>query len=136
MLFDYLKNRTVGFWLRVAAIVFAIVPMFYMANVGGVWQEVPSYYTVGLVFLIFGVVALIVSLVFDGKKMNSYLMLAGCVCLSAAFSLFAAGSVLSVVDYVYNIVMWGDGSQFPAIISFGIVLLMGTGTSIAACWLK
>ena len=136
MILKYLKSRTIGYWFRVAAIILAIVPLFYMANAGGVLKEVPSDYTSGLVCLIFCIVALVVSLVFDGKRFAPYLTLAGSILLGAAFSLFAVGSVLSIVDYVYNIVMWGDPTQFSAIIGFGIVLLLSTGTSVAACWMK
>lgn len=132
---NFIKSRTLGFWLRLAAAVFAIVPCFYMGNAGGMMKEVPADYTSGLALLVVGIVLLVASLVFDGKRWNAYIGIAAAVLLSFALALFVFGSVLSIVDHVFNIVMWGDATQFPAIVGFGVVQLLATGLSVSSCFL-
>lgn len=126
---EFLKSKSIGFYLRAAAVILSVIPVFYMAVIASV------EYVAGLVFVLAGIAALIVSLVFDGKMIGKYVGLAGSAALSVGFALFAVGSCLSVIDYIYNIVMWGDAKQFPFIMTFGVFLLVGTGLSIASCWL-
>ena len=55
--------------------------------------------------------------------------------MAFAFASFANGGVLSVADYVAGINLFGDASQVPAIMTYGVMLLCGEILSIIDCFI-
>lgn len=133
---EKLKNKSVGFFLRALSVLLAIVPLYYMSNIGHQMAEAPAEYVLGMIMLIIGIVIEVAALLLDSKKIGFYLALLGTVFLSFAFAYFVTGSCLSVIDRIYNIVMWGDAKQFPAIMAFGSILFVSVGLNVATCWMK
>lgn len=117
--------------LRAAAVVLMIVPVFYTAgHVAGI----PEYRRT-LVYIPLAVLAEILTVIFAQKPWNDYIHVAGSVFMSFAFVSFANGGVLSVADYVAGINLFGDASQVPAIMIYGVILLCGVVLSIIDCFI-
>ncbi len=135
---ESIKKQKVGFFLSLAALILTIIPLFYIGNVGKPMGSVPEQYPISLIMLIVGIVAQIAFLVLSvfEIKYAEYLKLVIVVLVAVGLSYFITGSILSIVDKVYNIVMWGDSTQFPAIVGFGTVLTAAEICNIVSCWFK
>lgn len=133
---EKLKEKKLSFYFHILSAILSAIAFFYVANVG---NKMPLYYPeeykASMIFIIVGVIVEIITIVFFGKRIHGYLALICSICLSIALVSFMFGSVMSVIDYIYKIVMWGDGKQFSAIITNGILLFLGAGLSVASCWL-
>lgn len=132
MIKEFIKSRTISFYLRAAALVLAIVPLFYM----GARSTIETEYVTALVFGVLAVAAHAVTFVFENKSWSDYIELAASIFVAAEFSVFLTGGVLSVVDYIYGINFWGDATQVPAIIGYGVVLFISAALSIACCFMS
>lgn len=128
----FFKERTLSFYLRLAVIVMALVPIFYMCT----RLTIETEYVAAVVFGIIAVVAHIAALVFEKQSWVDFLEIVGTLCLAAELGMFAVGGMLSVVDFLYKINFWGDPTQVPAIFGFGAVLAVGMLLSIAVCFLR
>ncbi len=133
-----LKSKRVGFYLQLAALVLSLIPLFYIANVGSPMSKVPEEYSSARLFLIIGIVVEAASLVFSFYALphGEYLKILSVAFTSLALSFFATGSVLSIIDKIYNIVMWGDSSQVPAIYGYGTLLVLSVLLNTASCFLS
>lgn len=132
------KLRQSAIIIQIAAFVLSFISLIYVANFGNMIPKVPEEYKPALICLIIGLLFQIGSIIMNVYeiKYSNYMRLIVAVMITLAMSLFASGSVLSVVDKIYNIVMWGDATQFPKIIGFGVCLLLGTIADIVVCWLN
>ncbi len=133
---EFFKNKTTAFYLRLAVIVLSIIPIFYAANVGSPMKEVPKEYTGTIICLIVGILLSVLELFLDGNRYCGYVALATSAVLSLAFMFFLSGGLLSIIDYVHKIIMWGDATQFGSIVLNASVLFVGMSLSIATCWMK
>ena len=61
--------------------------------------------------------------------------MAGTALKAYANASFANGRVLSDPDYVAGINLFGDASQVPAIMTYGVMLLCGVILSIIDCFI-
>ena len=132
------KLRQPSIIIQIVAFVLSFISLIYVANFGNMIPKVPEEYKPSLICLIIGLlfqIGCIIMNVYEVKYSN-YIRLIVAVMIALAMSLFASGSVLSVVDKIYNIVMWGDATQFSKIIGFGVCLLLGTIADIVVCWFK
>ena len=132
------KLRQPSIIIQIVAFVLSFISLIYVANFGNMIPKVPEEYKLALICLIIGLlfqIGCIIMNVYEVKYSN-YIRLIVAVMIALAMSLFASGSVLSVVDKIYNIVMWGDATQFSKIIGFGACLLLGTIADIVVCWFK
>lgn len=123
--------RPAEFYVRILSLILTVVPVFYIASHMSKLSEYPW----SLAFLICGVITDVVLLFLPGKVFSSYLALISAVWKALALSFFLLGGVLSVVDYIYGISLFGDASQFSAIVGYGVVLTCAVGTAIADCFL-
>lgn len=132
------KKLPLSFYLQCSALLLAVISFFYLANVGAPMSKVPEEYTPALICLVLGALVLLTSLILSLFRLpyHEYLRLLAAVLIAIALAYFSTGSVLSIIDKVYNIVMWGDATQFPAIIGFGSTLAASLVLTIATCWLN
>lgn len=117
--------------LRVIAVILMIIPVFYIT---GHVANIPEYRRT-LIYIPLAVLAEILTVVFAQKSWNDYIHVAGSILMSFAFVSFANGGVLSVADYVAGINLFGDASQVPAIMVYGVILLCGVIVSIIECFI-
>ena len=103
--------------LRGIAIILMIIPVFYTAAYAA---TIPQYKRT-LVYIVLAVLAEVLTVVFA--------------LMAFAFASFANGGVLSVADYVAGINLFGDASQVPAIMTYGVMLLCGEILSIIDCFI-
>lgn len=108
-----------------------IIPVFYTAaHVSSILQ-----YKRTLIYIVLAVLAEVLTVVFAQKSWNDYIHVAGSALMAFAFASFANGGVLSVADYVAGINLFGDASQVPAIMTYGVMLLCGVILSIIDCFI-
>lgn len=122
---------SVSFILRGIAVILMIIPIFYTAAHA---SNIPQYKRT-LVYIVLAVLAEVLTVVFAKKSWNDYIHVAGSVLMAFAFASFANGGVLSVADYVAGINLFGDASQVPAIMTYGVMLLCGVVLSIIDCFI-
>ncbi|MBO4990377.1 MAG: hypothetical protein J6D37_08615 [Clostridia bacterium] len=128
---EFVKSRSWIFWLRIVMMVFAVAPIVYMIGRSGV----ESKYILSVVFAGLALVAQILACVFEKKRGGDYIELAGVVLLCSEFATFLSAGILSIVDFIYGINFWGDATQFPFILIFGLLLLAATVISVVCCFL-
>ena len=117
--------------LRGIAVILMIIPVFYTAaHVSSILQ-----YKRTLIYIVLAVLAEVLTVVFAQKSWNDYIQVAGPALMAFAFASFANGGVLSVADYVAGINLFGDASQVPAIMTYGVMLLCGVILSIIDCFI-
>ena len=117
--------------LRGIAVILMIIPVFYAAaHVSSILQ-----YKRTLIYIVLAVLAEVLTVVFAQKSWNDYIHVAGSALMAFAFASFANGGVLSVADYVAGINLFGDASQVPAIMTYGVMLLCGVILSIIDCFI-
>ncbi|MEQ2387665.1 hypothetical protein Q5W10_02935 [Waltera intestinalis] len=117
--------------LRGIAVILMIIPVFYTAaHVSSILQ-----YKRTLIYIVLAVLAEVLTVVFAQKSWNDYIHVAGSALMAFAFASFANGGVLSVADYVAGINLFGDASQVPAIMTYGVMLLCGVILSIIDCFI-
>lgn len=117
--------------LRGIAVILMIIPVFYIAaHVSSILQ-----YKRTLIYIVLAVLAEVLTVVFAQKSWNDYIHVAGSALMAFAFASFANGGVLSVADYVAGINLFGDASQVPAIMTYGVMLLCGVILSIIDCFI-
>jgi hypothetical protein len=131
------KSQRIGFYLQLAALILSLIPVFYIANVGSPMDKVPEEYSSARLFLIIGFIVEFASLIFVFYSVphGEYLKIMSVLFTSLALAYFATGSVLSIIDKIYNIVMWGDSSQVPAIYGYGALLLASVLLNVVSCFL-
>lgn len=122
--------------ISAASAVLAIVPIFYMANIGGQLSEYPAEYVPSIICSILSVVAQVAGILFAKKKYSKILDIIAAVLIGAAFTLYILGGILSLVDFFCGIVMFGDPQQAPWIICFGVVMLLSVILVLATCFLR
>lgn len=115
-----------------------LVAFLYTANVLNLMKLVPEQYTPSFIFIIVTLLLQVgyVVMLIKNIKFAEYLKLLIVIFGALGLSYFVTGSMLSIIDKIYNIVMWGDITQFPAIMVFGAFLLVAEGLNIATCFLK
>lgn len=128
---NFLRERTLSFYLRLVVIILALVPLFYM----GTRLTIETEYVGALICGVLGIAAHIAVLFLEKKSWVDYLELAGTICLTVELGMFLAGGCLSVVDYIYGINFWGDATQVPSIIGYGVVLFVGMVLSVVISYL-
>ena len=115
--------------LRGIAVILMIIPVFYTAaHVSSILQ-----YKRTLIYIVLAVLAEVLTVA--QKSWNDYIHVAGSALMAFAFASFANGGVLSVADYVAGINLFGDASQVPAIMTYGVMLLCGVILSIIDCFI-
>jgi len=117
--------------LRGIAVILMIIPVFYTA---AHVSSIPQYKRT-LIYIVLAVLAEVLTVVFAQKSWNDYIHVAGSALMAFAFASFANGGVLSVADYVAGINLFGDASQVPAIMTYGVMLLCGVILSIIDCFI-
>ena len=117
--------------LRGIAVILMIIPVFYTA---AHVSSIPQYKRT-LIYIVLAVLAEILTVVFALKSWIDYIHVAGSALMAFAFASFANGGVLSVADYVAGINLFGDASQVPAIMTYGVMLLCGVILSIIDCFI-
>lgn len=128
---EFVKSRSLIFWLRVVTMIFAVAPIVYM--IGRI--EFERKYLISVILAGLAFVAQILSCVFEKKRGGDYIELAGVILLCAEFAVFISAGILSIVDFIYGINFWGDATQFPFILTFGLLLLAATVISVVCCFL-
>lgn len=117
--------------LRGIAVILMIIPVFYTA---AHVSSIPQYKRT-LIYIVLAVLAEVLTVVFAQKSWNDYIHVAGSALMAFAFASFANGGVLSIADYVAGINLFGDASQVPAIMTYGVMLLCGVILSIIDCFI-
>lgn len=135
---EILKKQKVGFYLQLAGFVLAFIPLFYLFNVGSPMEELPEDYIPAQILLLITIFVQLgsIALTILGNSFAKYAKLASVVLFAFAFAFFLTGSCLSVIDKIYNIVMWGDSTQFPAIVAYGCMMFVGLVCDVVSCWFK
>lgn len=118
------------------SVVLAIVPILYMANIGGQMTEYPAEYIPSIICSVLSIVVQIIGILLSRKKFSLIFDILAAVLLGVAFTFYVLGGILSLVDFFCGIVMFGDPQQAPAIIGFGIVMLISVILAISVCFLK
>ena len=125
------SENSVSLVLRGIAVILMIIPVFYTAaHVSSIPQNKRT-----LIYIVLAVLAEVLTVVFAQKSWNDYIHVAGSALMAFAFASFANGGVLSVADYVAGINLFGDASQVPAIMTYGVMLLCGVILSIIDCFI-
>ena len=93
-------------------------------------------YLEAIILVVVAVVIRIVMLFLTIKKVSTYVSIAAFIVLSFGFAYYLQGSAFSSIDYIFNILMWGDPTQFPYIIIFGIIFLVGIVANIVSFFLE
>ena len=122
--------------ITAASVILAIVPIFYMANIGGQMSEYPAEYIPSIVCAVLSVVVQIAGLLLTDKKFSKILDIVAAILIGIAFTFYILGGVLSLVDYFSGIVLFGDPQQAPAIIGFGIAMLLSVVLAVLTCFLR
>lgn len=125
------SENSVSLVLRGIAVILMIIPVFYTA---AHVSSIPQYKRT-LIYIVLAVLAEVLTVVFAQKSWNDYIHVAGSALMAFAFASFANGGVLSVADYVAGINLFGDASQVPAIMTYGVMLLCGVILSIIDCFI-
>lgn len=129
---EFLKSRTVSFYLRAAAAVLAFVPVIYTAM-----RLTDSACYIGCLVCALLAVAAQIALAFtEAKGWSDFIEIAAVVLTAAELSLFVAGGVLDAVDYIFEIDFWGDATQFGAILAYTVVLTVATALGIASSFMR
>lgn len=129
---EFLKSRPVSFYLRLAATVLAFVPIVYMAT----RIETEPKYIWAVVCAALAVAAHVALMFTENRAWSDFIEIAVAALIAAEFSLFVAGGVLDVVDYVFQINFWGDASQFGSIVAYAIIIFISMGLSVASCFMN
>ena len=122
--------------ITAASVILAIVPIFYMANIGGQMSEYPAEYIPSIVCAVLSVVVQIAGLLLADKKFCKILDIVAAILIGIAFTFYILGGVLSLVDYFSGIVLFGDPQQAPAILGFGIAMLLSVVLAVLTCFLR
>lgn len=126
-----ISENSASLVLRGIAVILMIIPVFYTA---AHVSSIPQYKRT-LIYIVLAVLAEVLTVVFAQKSWNDYIHVAGSALMAFAFASFANGGVLSVADYVAGINLFGDASQVPAIMTYGVILLCGVILSIIDCFI-
>lgn len=126
-----ISENSASLVLRGIAVILMIIPVFYTA---AHVSSIPQYKRT-LIYIVLAVLAEVLTVVFAQKSWNDYIHVAGSALMAFAFASFANGGVLSVADYVAGINLFGDASQVPAIMTYGVMLLCGVILSIIDCFI-
>lgn len=129
---EFLKSRPVSFYLRLAATVLAFVPIVYMAT----RIEIEPKYIGAVVCAALAVAAHVALMFTENRQWSDFIEIAVAALTAAEFSLFIAGGVLDVVDYVFQINFWGEASQFGSILTYAIIIFISMGLSVASCFMN
>ena len=129
---DKKKYVTARQVLIVASILLSVIASVYVASRTHVHRE----YVLCIVFLVLAVLSGIFLLINKRPGLIGPICLGSSLLYSIAFVMFALGSVLDVSDYIAHVNFWGDATQFPAIMINGALLLAGTVSGIANCYIK
>ncbi len=127
-----LKARPVYTILGIVSFLLLIIPIPYVAT------HIPTVpeYLPALVFIALSLAADVAHWFLGGREKLDFLILVSVALKALAFAFFALGGVLSVADYVAKIHLFGDSSQFGAIMVYGVMLLCGAITNIVWCFMK
>lgn len=131
-----LHGKKFSLFLSVASAALAVAPILYMANIGGQLAEYPAEYIPSIICAVLSIAAQIAGIVSAGKSFSSIFHILAAVLLGAAFTFYLLGGILSLVDFFCGIVMFGDPQQAPAIIGFGVIMLVAVISAICVCFLK
>lgn len=126
-----ISENSASLVLRGIAVILMIIPVFYTA---AHVSSIPQYKRT-LIYIVMAVLAEVLTVVFAQKLWSDYIHVAGSALMAFAFASFANGGVLSVADYVAGINLFGDASQVPAIMTYGVMLLCGVILSIIDCFI-
>ena len=126
-----ISENSASLVLRGIAVILMIIPVFYTA---AHVSSIPQYKRT-LIYIVMAVLAEVLTVVFAQKSWSDYIHVVGSALMAFAFASFANGGVLSVADYVAGIKLFGDASQVPAIMTYGVMLLCGVILSIIDCFI-
>lgn len=98
--------------------------------------EYPAEYIPSIICSVLSIVVQIIGILLSRKKFSLIFDILAAVLLGVAFTFYVLGGILSLVDFFCGIVMFGDPQQAPAIIGFGIVMLISVILAISVCFLK
>lgn len=118
------------FWLQVLSLILCVVPIAYMF---GKIETCPEY-VAAIVFAFLAIVAEVALFIFHGKKFSGFIALGCVILLALSMCYFMCGGVLSVVDYIYGINLFGDSSQFGSIIAYSAVFGIAVISGIVCCF--
>lgn len=109
---EILKKQKVSFYLQLAGFIFAFIPLFYLFNVGSPMEELPEDYIPAQILLLITIFVQLggIAVTILGNSYTKYVKLLAVILFAFAFAFFLTGSCLSVIDKIYNIVMWGDST--------------------------
>ena len=127
-----LKDRPVYTILGIVSFLLLVIPIPYVA----IHISTVPEYQLTLVFIVLSLAADVAHWFLGGREKLDFLILVSVALKALSFAFFALGGVLSVADYVAKIHLFGDSSQFGAIMAFGVMLLCGTITNIVRCFIK
>jgi len=127
-----LKARPVYTVIGMLSFLLLVIPIPYVA---GHISTVPEYQPT-LVFIALSLAADVAHWFLGEKGRLDFLILVSVTLKALSFAFFALGGVLSVADYVAKIHLFGDSTQFGAIMAYGVMLLCGTVTNIVRCFMK
>lgn len=126
----FVKDRTVGYWLALAASVIMLVAdiIFIATDLG---DRTFSYIT--FVFVLLGVAIEVVYVAFD-KKYLDFLPIISCVCYGVAVGQHWKLGLATLSD------LWNGvnfvGGNYNAAIAFGVIFVVCTVAAIVSCFMK
>lgn len=124
-------DNPLSFLLRAIATVLIIFPVIYIVG----HMAAVSEYKKTLVFIMLAVFAEVLTVIFDKKFWSDFIHVAGAVFMSFAFASFLSGGVLSIADYIAGINLFGDATQFSAIVTYSVILFCGMVMAIVDCFI-
>ncbi len=129
---NFFNFKKVSAYLFIVSLILAIVPVIYvLGKVNTVSEYLPT-----LIFIALSVAVDLAIVFLPVKIAKDILLIISALLKSLAFSFFMLGGVLSLADYIAKINLFGDASQVPFIIIYGVALLISAGTAIADCYIK
>lgn len=133
---NFLKKQPISFYLIIIGCLLVLIPTFYMIPNYIKTPDFVGGYLLSVIFVFAFIVIRVGALFIKNKRIANYIALLVFVMLCFAFALYLQGSILSTIDHIFNIVMWGDPTQFPSIVIFGILFLLGVLSNLVSFWLE
>ena len=135
-LFARAKASPVLYILKLVSVALGIATLFYVFNSTLSGRIYPTEYWISGILLTSAAAVCILSLFITDKRFVGYVDIIASVLFAAGSLLLILGSILSVIDYFYGIVMWGDSKLYPYIVAFTAVSLVGWISSVAVCFVE
>lgn len=121
----------VGFFLRILSIILAIPSACYAVFFLDTIPEYPW----AIAFCAVGVLLEALLFFLHKRPFSDCVEVAGTAFLTLAACFFLLGGVLSIADYVAGVHIWGDASQFGAIVSLSVTAFCASMLGVSNCFL-